>query len=65
MSKKIATRPRPASDEASGTYKYDRALGRMVKVSGRVPGLRKGGRGGSAPEPPCGRGACGGGRCAA
>lgn len=54
-----------APDEATGTYKFDRKLGRMVKVSDRVPGLR---RGSSAAEPgPCGRprSACGGGACSA
>ena len=54
---KTSPRPKktkaPAAEEATGTYKFDRELGRMVKVSARVPGLKKGG---SAPEMgPCGR----------
>jgi hypothetical protein len=58
----------PAASESAesptGVYKYDRALGRMVKISDRVPG-RKRRQGSPAPEAgPCGRSACGGGRCA-
>ncbi len=69
---KTKTRPRSkedaASSSATGTYVYDAALGRMVKVSGRVPGLAKGSAdGGFSPESgqagPCGRTECAGGAC--
>ena len=53
------TKQKPA---ATGTYVYDRELGRMVQVSEQVPGLKKG----RSPQPsagPCGKSACGGGRC--
>lgn len=57
-------RKRAAQDSVGGTYKYDKALGKLVKVSDRVPKVASKG-GASAPQtPPCGRGACGGGRCA-
>lgn len=50
----------------TGTYRYDRERGEMVLVSEGVPKVASKGRGASpASEPPCGRGACGGGRCAA
>lgn len=57
-----------ASDEAdqTGTYVYDAELGRVVKVSGRVPGLSKGSNGFSGEAPGgggCGREECGGGTC--
>jgi hypothetical protein len=72
--KKTKTQPRSEgnspSSGATGTYVYDAELGRVVKVSGRVPGLSKssegsadvsssddGGPGG------CGRGECAGGAC--
>lgn len=51
----------------TGTYKYDPKLGRVVKVSDRVPGLKKSGGGSSDPGAevgPCGRSECGGGTCA-
>lgn len=54
----------PKKSAPTGTYKYDAKLKRLVKVSDGVPGLKKAG---SVPAPsggPCGRSACGGGRCA-
>lgn len=55
---------KPAAEAPTGTYKYDRALKRLVKVSEGVPGLRKGGLRDEPAPGPCGRSACGGGRCA-
>jgi hypothetical protein len=48
----------------TGTYIYDKELGKVVKVSDRVPkaASKKGKR--LAEAGPCGRSACAGGRCA-
>ncbi len=54
-----------AASEATGTYVYDAALGKVIKISGRVPKVAS--HGGSSPAEdvgPCGRSACAGGRCA-
>lgn len=49
----------------TGTYVYDKKLGKVVKVSDRVPKAASKKGGASAPETgPCGRSACAGGRCA-
>ncbi len=48
-------------DEATGTYVFDKKLGKVVKVSDKVPGLKKGGGakdfepGPSCPPQGCGR----------
>ncbi len=55
---------------ATGTYAYDAESGRVVKVSGRVPGLSKSSAGdsnfpasGEGAPGGCGRGECAGGAC--
>lgn len=58
---------RRLSSQAGGTYVYDKELGKVVKVSDRIPGVSgRGRRKGASAEGvgPCGRQACGGGRCA-
>ncbi len=72
--KKTKTQPhteeKSSSSGTTGTYVYDAELGRVVKVSGRVPGLAKSSTGDSdfpssndgAPGG-CGRGECAGGAC--
>lgn len=59
---KRARRP-PTDKAATGTYRYDKETGEVVRVSDRVPKVSSKGR--SAPSsPPCGRrGPCGGGSC--
>lgn len=53
----------PPGDAATGTYRYDKETGEIVRVSDRVPKVSSKGRTAS-PELPCGRrGPCGGGRC--
>ena len=54
-----------AAAEATGTYVYDPALGKIVKVSGRVPKIASHGKNVSADDAgPCGRSECAGGSCA-
>lgn len=56
----MKTTRRKALESVTGTYAYDKKLGRLVKVSDRVRRRAK------PPEVgPCGRSACAGGRCAA
>jgi len=49
-------------ESATGRYVYDKKLGKVVKVSDDIPGLKKGGsaQGGSCPMNPGGH-TCGGG----
>ena len=47
-----------------GTYVYDQKLGKVVKVSDRVPKVASKSSKLSMEVGPCGRSACGGGRCA-
>ena len=57
--------PAPGDQSAAGTYVYDEVLGKVVKVSDRIPGVSANGRGGQAADAgPCGRTECGGGTCA-
>jgi len=50
---------------ATGTYVYDAELGKIVKVSDRVPKVAShGGASIGQDAGPCGRSACAGGRCA-
>lgn len=51
-------------EAATGRYVYDKKLGKVVKVSDEVPGLKKGGssEGGTCPMNPGGH-TCGGGGC--
>lgn len=65
MPPKTAKRSRkPPTDKAStGTYRYDKETGEIVRVSDRVPKVSSKGRS-TASNPPCGRrGPCGGGGC--
>ena len=65
MPPKTSKRPRksPADDAATGTYRYDKETGEIVRVSDRVPKVASKAKG-PAPEMPCGRrGPCGGGGC--
>ncbi|MDE1976752.1 MAG: hypothetical protein KGL04_11240 [Elusimicrobia bacterium] len=60
-----ALKAEDAESEVTGTYVYDAELGKVVKVSGRVPKVAS--HGGGSPTGdvgPCGRSACAGGRCA-
>ncbi|MBI3548407.1 MAG: hypothetical protein HY078_05070 [Elusimicrobia bacterium] len=59
----MATRKRTA-DRAGGTYVYDKALGKVVKVSNDVPKVASKSKSRAPESGPCGRSACGGGRCA-
>ena len=55
-----------ATGGTTGTYRYSEKLGTVVRVSARVPGLKKGGQGGFEPSggggpfPGCPPGGCGG-----
>jgi hypothetical protein len=63
MSVKTKTKKASPSGSIGGTYVYDKELGRLVKISDRVPKVASKGR--SGPQAgPCGPSACGGGRCA-
>ncbi|PIR18812.1 MAG: hypothetical protein COV48_05485 [Elusimicrobia bacterium CG11_big_fil_rev_8_21_14_0_20_64_6] len=56
-------RTSPTDQAATGTYRYDKATGQVVRVSDRVPKVSSKGKK-SSPSLPCGRsGPCGGGRC--
>ncbi len=53
------------SSGAGGTYVYDKELGKVVKISDRIPGVSGRGRKSSRPSEamgPCGR-PCGQNRC--
>ena len=66
MPTKTARRKKGAAEEsAGGRYIFDKELGKVVKVSAKVPQVASRGRGASPAPGPCGRNACGGGRCAA
>lgn len=56
------SRAKPTDRAATGTYRFDRKTGKVVRVSVRVPKVASKGKRPSSP--PCGRsGPCGGGRC--
>lgn len=60
------TKIKPGSgDDIAGTYVYDKELGKVVKVSDRIPGVSsKKGRGSpKSSSGPCGGGPCGSGAC--
>ncbi len=64
-----AKTPKPSDESITGTYRYDRATGQVVRVSDRTPKVAS--KGGSLPcgESPSscdngGGGCCGGGGCA-
>jgi hypothetical protein len=57
------TRKDPTDRAATGTYRYDKKTGKIVRVSDRVPKVSSKGKR-SSPSLPCGRsGPCGGGSC--
>ena len=57
------TRKTPTHLAATGTYRYDKKTGQVVRVSDRVPKVSSKGKR-SSPSLPCGRsGPCGGGSC--
>lgn len=63
MPPKTAKRARkaPADQAATGSYRYDKETGQIVRVSDRVPKVASKSKG-AAPSLPCGRrGPCGGG----
>ncbi|MCM2304020.1 MAG: hypothetical protein NDJ72_04915 [Elusimicrobia bacterium] len=65
MTTKAAKRARkpPTDTAATGSYRYDKETGEIVRVSDRVPKVASKAKG-PAPEMPCGRrGPCGGGGC--
>ncbi|MEK7232440.1 MAG: hypothetical protein AAB268_01380 [Elusimicrobiota bacterium] len=56
-------RKTPADRAATGTYRYDKKTGKIIRVSDRVPKVSSKGKS-SSPSLPCGRsGPCGGGSC--
>jgi len=67
MTKKKHDETKSTQDDNTGTYAYDKNLGKVVKVSGRVPSVASKGKGGafedSAPSSGCDScpsgGACG------
>ena len=65
MTPKTAKQSRkPSADQAAtGTYRYDKKTGKIVRVSDRVPKVSSKGKRASS-SLPCGRsGPCGGGSC--
>ena len=69
---KIKSSPKPVDKSITGTYRYDRATGQVVRVSDRVPKVASKGAGaasdcgesscdsgGPGPGGCCGGGACG------
>lgn len=65
MPPKTAKRARkpPTDTAATGTYRYDKESGEIVRVSDRVPKVSSKGKS-SSPDLPCGRrGPYGGGSC--
>jgi hypothetical protein len=56
-------RKAPTDRAATGTYRFDRKTGKVVRVSDRVPKVSSKGKASSS-SLPCGRsGPCGGGGC--
>ncbi|MDD5304943.1 MAG: hypothetical protein PHS14_17740 [Elusimicrobia bacterium] len=65
MTPTTAKRTRKSSTDraATGTYRYDKKTGKIVRVSDRVPKVSSKGKRSSS-SLPCGRsGPCGGGSC--
>ena len=66
MTKKRSAPP-PQENESTGTYAFDKELGKVVKVSTRIPSVSSKGKDGfssdDAPSLPCGRDSCSGGGC--
>lgn len=61
-------RTKDAPESEAGTYAFDKASGKIVKISDRIPGVsgrkRSASAGASEEAGPCGRMECGGGVCA-
>ena len=59
------SKKKSSTDSTGGTYVYDKKLGRVVKVSDRIPKVASKGRGAASEMGPCGRprAGCGGGSC--
>ena len=55
--------PKNKTDGATGTYRFDKKKGKIVRVSDRVPKVASKGKGPSSSLPCGGSGPCGGGRC--
>jgi len=67
MRKKKNPIPRTPADDSTGTYVFDKKLGKVVKVSSRIPAVAAKGKDGSesdgAPSLPCGRDSCDSNAC--
>ena len=66
MTKKKHSQTDSKSDESTGTYVYDKTLGKVVKVSSKVPGVSSKGKDGGFDGMPSGSGCEGcpsGGSC--
>ena len=50
------------TESVTGTYRYDKERGEIVRVSAKTPKVASKGRS-AAPSAPCGGGGCGRGRC--
>ena len=60
---KKRARKDPSDQAATGSYRYDKKTGTVVRVSDRVPKVASKGKSSSS-SLPCGRsGPCGSGRC--
>lgn len=61
-------RTKDAPESGAGTYAFEKASGKIVKISDRIPGVSGRKRSASADSSeeagPCGRMECGGGACA-
>lgn len=62
MAKTKSPARKSAPESATGTYRYDKERGEIVRVSEKTPKVASKGRS-AAPERPCGGGGCGGGPC--
>lgn len=64
LEEKLSETDNSKRESGSGKYRFDRKLGRLVKVSDRIPGVSARGESAGAEAGPCGRTECGGGSCA-
>ena len=60
MTKNKHSQTEPKADGTTGTYVYDKKLGKVVKVSDHVPGVSSKGQGGGFDMPSGGEGGCAG-----
>jgi len=56
MTKRKSARTDSKTDDTTGTYVYDQRLGKLVKVSSRVPKVSSKGQGGGLDDMPSGGG---------